>query len=105
MGLSIALVDDDKIVWSKGFGFADKENKVSASADTVYMLGSISKTLTAAAVLRLYDQGEIIDLNDPLYNYLPQFTMQERYTNQNNGMTIKRVLNHHSGIPGDILNV
>lgn len=103
-GLSIALVDGAKTVWSQGFGYADKNNKITAKEDTVYMLGSVSKTLTAAAVLNLYDRGKIVDLNDPLYTYLEEFEMQPRYTNQLNEMTIKRLLNHHSGIPGDILN-
>src|SRR6056297_1234618 len=104
VGLSIALVDGDKTVWSEGFGYADKKNKISATEDTVYMLGSISKTLTAVAVLNLYDRGRIIDLNDPFYSYLDEFRMQSRYPNQQNEMTVKRLLNHHSGIPGDILN-
>ncbi|MGM0611476.1 MAG: serine hydrolase domain-containing protein, partial [Thermodesulfobacteriota bacterium] len=72
--------------------------------DTVYMLGSISKTLTAVSVLQFLDRGKIEDLNDPLGKYLPGFDMQERYPDQMRGMTVKRVLNHHSGIPGDIVN-
>ena len=103
-GMSIALVNGNDVVWTEGFGYADRENKVPARADTVYMLGSISKTLTAVAVLQLLDQGNIADLTDPLADYLPGFEMKERYANQRNEITIKRVLNHHSGIPGDLFN-
>lgn len=103
-GMSIALVNGNDVVWTEGFGYADRENKVPARSDTVYMLGSISKTLTAVAVLQLLDQGAIAELSDPLADYLPGFQMKERYTNQRNGITIKRVLNHHSGIPGDLYN-
>jgi CubicO group peptidase (beta-lactamase class C family) len=104
VGLSIALVHGDSIVWSEGFGYADRENKIPATAETVYMLGSISKTLTAVSVLQLLDQGKIADLNDPLGDYLPGFEMRKRYPEQYQEMTIRRVLNHHSGIPGDIYN-
>ncbi|MFP4657794.1 MAG: serine hydrolase domain-containing protein, partial [Desulfonatronovibrionaceae bacterium] len=94
----------DRVVWSAGFGSADLENRVPAAADTVYMLGSISKTLTAVSVLQLYEQGKIADLNDPLDKYLDSFSMQKRYPEQMQEMTVKRTLNHHSGIPGDIMN-
>lgn len=104
VGLSIALVDGDSIAWSQGFGYADRENKTPATADTVYMLGSISKTLTAVSVLQLLDQGTIADLDHPLGDYLPGFEMRKRYPDQHREMSIRRVLNHHSGTPGDIYN-
>src|SRR4051812_45448575 len=44
--LSIALVDDQRIVWSRGFGFADRERRIPADADTVYRVGSVSKLFT-----------------------------------------------------------
>ena len=103
VGLSLALVSDDEIVWKQGFGYADKENQVPATAETVYMLGSISKTLTAVGVLQLVDKG-VINLSDPIADYLPGFEMNPRYVDQRSEMTIERILNHHSGIPGDLLN-
>lgn len=45
VGLSIALVDDQKIIWATGFGWADEKNKVPARAETVYRAGSISKAV------------------------------------------------------------
>ena len=103
VGLSIALVSGDKVVWSQGFGWVDKENKIAATADTVYMLGSGTKTLTAVAVLKLVEQG-IISLDEPIANYIPEFNMLDRYPEQARNMTIRRSLNHHSGIPGDLYN-
>ncbi len=101
VGLGIALVDDDRIVWSQGFGLADKELKTPATADTVFMIGSVSKTLTTAALLNLYDKG-LIELDAPITSYLPEFTIAPRFANQMQGITVRRLLNHHSGIPGDI---
>ena len=103
VGVSIALVDNDKIVWSQGFGYANKDTKTPATADTVYMIGSISKTLTTVGLLNLYDKG-LVELDAPVTSYLPEFTMKERYTNQMQGITVRRLLDHHSGIPGDIWN-
>ncbi len=103
VGLSIALVDNDRIIWSEGFGWADKELKTPATADTVFMIGSVSKTLTTASLLNLYDQG-LVELDAPVTGYLPEFDMASRFPNQMQGITARRLLNHHSGIPGDIWN-
>lgn len=101
VGLSIALVDGNKIVWAEGFGWSDKENNIPATPNTVYMLGSGTKTMTAVALLRLHEEG-IISLDNPARNYLPEFTMAGRFPNQMQNITVRRLLNHHSGIPGDI---
>ena len=103
VGLSVALVSGDKVVWSQGFGWADKENQIAATEDTVYMLGSGTKTLTAVAVLKLVEQG-IVSLDEPIVNYIPEFNMVDRFPDQMRNMTVRRSLNHHSGIPGDLYN-
>src|SRR5438445_781022 len=51
--LSIALVDDQTIVWAKGYGFADPQTKTPATAETVYRVGSVSKLFTDIAVMQL----------------------------------------------------
>jgi len=103
VGLSIALVDSNRIVWADGFGMANIENNIPMTYDKVLMLGSISKTLTTVALLEQYDDG-LVQLDVSITNYLSEFTMLPRYTNQIEGMTVRRLLNHHSGIPGDIYN-
>jgi CubicO group peptidase (beta-lactamase class C family) len=50
-GLSIALVDNQRVVWVEGFGFADQANNVPATPDTIYRVGSISKLFTATATM------------------------------------------------------
>src|SRR5260370_35373000 len=57
--LSIALVDDQEIVWAKGFGFANPQAKIPATADTVYRVGSVSKLFTDVAVMQLEAQGRL----------------------------------------------
>jgi CubicO group peptidase (beta-lactamase class C family) len=67
-GVSVAVVQDGKFVWSGGFGMADLENSVPATADTLYRLGSISKPITATAALVLSERGQL-DLDAPVQKY------------------------------------
>ena len=64
-GLSIALVDDRRIIWAEGFGWADEANAVPATPDTVYRVGSVSKLFTATAAMQLAEQGRF-DIDKPL---------------------------------------
>lgn len=100
-GLSIALVDDQKVVWAQGFGYADDARKLPASAQTLYGIGSISKLFTATAVMQLVEQGRI-DLDAPVSRYLPEFSMRTRYTGSG-PITARNLLTHHAGLPGDYL--
>ena len=56
--LSIALVDDQQIVWAKGFGFADPKEKIPATAETIYRVGSVSKLFTDIAIMQLSRAGK-----------------------------------------------
>lgn len=58
-GLSIAVVTDLKLRWANGYGTADLENSVPATADTVYRLASIDKTITATAIMQLVEAGRL----------------------------------------------
>ena len=98
-GLSIALVDDQQIVWSEGFGYADLANNVPASSETVYMVGSISKLFTATAVMQLAEQGKI-DIDQPLQTFLPEFSIKTRFPDAE-PITPRTIMTHHSGLPSD----
>jgi serine beta-lactamase-like protein LACTB len=92
--LSIALVDDQHIVWAKGFGFADPKAKAPARADTVYRVGSVSKLFTDIAVMRLVEQGKL-DLDAPVANYLPDFKPQNPFGKP---ITLRQMMAHRSGL-------
>ncbi|HEX9625914.1 MAG TPA: serine hydrolase domain-containing protein [Acidiferrobacterales bacterium] len=96
-GVSIALVDGDRVVWATGFGYADRERRVPADADTVYQAGSISKVLTATAAMQLVEQGRL-RLDAPLTDYLPDFSMQSRWPSPP-PLTPRALLAHHAGLP------
>ena len=92
--ISIALVDDQTIVWSKGFGFADPEAKIPASADTVYRVGSISKLFTDIAIMQLAEKGEI-DIDAPVTKYLPDFRPKNSF---GKAITLRQLMSHRSGL-------
>jgi serine beta-lactamase-like protein LACTB, mitochondrial len=71
-GLSVAVARDGQIVWTEGFGWADVEDRVPVTARTQFRLGSVSKTVTAAAIALLYERGRI-DLDAPVQRYVPAY--------------------------------
>jgi CubicO group peptidase (beta-lactamase class C family) len=100
-GLSIALVDDQKVVWSEGFGYANKVGNVPATPETVYRVGSISKLFTATAVMQLAEQGKM-DIDKPLQTYIPEFSIKSRFTDAG-PITPRSIMTHHSGLPSELL--
>jgi len=74
IGLSIALVDGQDVVWARGFGYADKENDVKATTETIYEIGSVSKTITATTMM--HAQGRTpLNIDHFLTDYLPEFSI------------------------------
>lgn len=102
VGLSIALVDDQNIVWAEGFGYADEKNKLKATAETIYRVGSITKLFTATAVMQLAERGEL-DIDQPVRRYLRQFSMKSRFPDAV-PITPRALMSHHSGLPSDRIN-
>jgi len=90
-GVSVAVVKNGRPIVVKGYGFADLENDVPATAETVYRIGSVTKQFTAAAIMRLMEQGKL-SLDDTLQKFLPSFPAQ------GNRVTVRHLLNHTSGI-------
>ncbi|KAG7172522.1 Serine beta-lactamase-like protein LACTB-like 2, partial [Homarus americanus] len=74
-GLVISVSVDGKTVWADGFGFADLENHVRCSPDTVMRIASISKPLTMTAVAKLWEAGKL-DLDAPIQKYIPSFPVK-----------------------------
>jgi CubicO group peptidase (beta-lactamase class C family)/D-alanyl-D-alanine dipeptidase len=93
--LSIALVDDQKIVWAQGFGFADQAKKIPATAETAYRVGSVSQLFTDIAVMQRVEMGNL-DLDAPITKYLREF----RPTNPFNQkpITLRELMSHRAGL-------
>ncbi len=91
---SISLVDQDRIAWSQGFGFQDADNKIPATAETVYRVGSVSKLFTDIAVMQLVEQGKL-DLDAAVQTYVPDFKPTNRYGSP---QTLRQMMSHRSGL-------
>ncbi len=89
-GLSIGFMKDD-FIWSEGFGYADLENMVQAKPESSYRLASITKTLTAIAVLKLAEAGKI-DLDAEIQTYVSSFPRKKW------PVTVRLLLGHLGGI-------
>jgi CubicO group peptidase (beta-lactamase class C family) len=100
-GLSIAVVDDQRIVWAQGFGFADVERKLPATAQTLYRVGSISKLFTDTAAMQLFEQRRL-DIDRPLQTALPDFSIRQREPTAS-AITPRQLMTHHAGLPRDRL--
>ncbi|MGH3142790.1 MAG: serine hydrolase domain-containing protein, partial [Gaiellales bacterium] len=99
-GAAVGIVHEDKLVWSKGIGFADVKKKRRADTKTLYRIASITKTFTATAVMQLRDEGKLA-LDDPLVNYLPELASARSTFAPIEGLTIRRLLSHESGLQSE----
>src|SRR3989449_1608595 len=71
-GVQVAVAVNGKLVWSEGFGYADAERQQPVTRETQFRIGSVSKPLTATAVVLLYERGKL-DLDAPVQRYVPSF--------------------------------
>ncbi|MCZ6918811.1 MAG: serine hydrolase [Gemmatimonadetes bacterium] len=92
--LSIVLVDDQDIVWARGFGYADPVDSVRATAGTVYRVGSVSKLFTDLAVMQLVERGEL-GLDVPLREYIPEFHPGDGAGAR---ITLRQLTSHRAGL-------
>lgn len=90
-GLSIAVVDDLELAYERGYGLADVENEVAANSNSVYRLASISKMLTAVAIMQLVEAGKL-DLDAPIQTYVPGFPEKQA------PLTAGHLLKHQGGV-------
>lgn len=90
-GVSVAVYRDGKVVYAKGFGYIDVENKLKASPENVFRIGSLTKQFTATIVMQLIGEGKL-KLTDTIADLLPD---QPKSWDK---VTVKQLLNHTSGI-------
>jgi CubicO group peptidase (beta-lactamase class C family) len=92
-GMSAVVLKDQKVVWAKGFGFADLEKKIPATPDTLFHLASISKTFGSMLIMQLVEQGKL-SLDEPISRYSADF--------KDDSVKIKHLVTHTaSGTPGE----
>jgi D-alanyl-D-alanine carboxypeptidase len=96
-GLSIAVISDQKLVWSRGFGYADVEKGVEATPKTRYRIASITKLFTATSIMQLRDRGNL-SLDDEVSHHLSWFKLKKGYP-ESPPIRIWHLLTHTSGLP------
>lgn len=94
-GVALAIVKDDKVIYLKGLGYKDLENKAAVTPDTQFAIGSATKAFTALSVLMTADEGKL-SLDDSPKKLLPYFKMYDPETDRN--ITIRDLLCHSSGL-------
>jgi D-alanyl-D-alanine carboxypeptidase len=99
-GLSVAIVHDQDVVWARGYGLADVARKQAATPQTLYRIASVSKLLTATAVLQLRDAGAL-SLDDPVEKHLPWFHVRAAGA-EAAPITIRHLITHTSGMPREL---
>lgn len=100
VGLSIAVLKEQQVVFAGGFGYANREANIRASEKTLYRAGSISKLFTSAAIMQLAEAGKI-RIDAPLSNALSDFSIRTYQPGQAE-ITPRMVMTHHAGLPGDV---
>jgi CubicO group peptidase (beta-lactamase class C family) len=95
-GLSIAIINNSKVVYQNNFGYANKEQNLKVTESTIFEFASLSKSIFAFFVMTFVEEGKL-DLDKPLYQYLeyPDIATDERYKK----ITARMVLSHQSGFP------
>ena len=95
-GASAAVIVDGRLVYQQGYGVKRRGGSAAVNAETQFRIGSVTKMLTAAAVMRQVDSGAV-SLDDPLSLYVPEAEFQRHWPAEE--ITIHRLLTHATGIP------
>jgi CubicO group peptidase (beta-lactamase class C family) len=95
---STAIIKDGDIVYSKGYGYYDQEQNFAPSNDTIFLVASISKTITSTAIMQLAERG-YLDLNDDINKYIPFRLRNPNFPDV--PITIRMLLSHSSSLARD----
>jgi len=95
VGVGACLIKDDRIIWRGNYGYANMETGKMINNESIFQLSSLSKTITAFALLKLYEEGKI-DLDEGIDRYL-QFKFRNPYF-PDKEITFRMLLNHLSGL-------
>jgi len=93
-GLSAGIVKSDEIIWKNAYGYANIEENIKVENTTLFVIASISKTITGTAIMQLYEQ-DYFELNDPINDYLP---FQVNHPVFDTDITFQMLVTHTSSI-------
>lgn len=94
-GFGVSVFTQDKVIYSKGFGYADKKNKIAYTPKTIHNIGSVSKTFIGVAIMKAVEEGKV-NLDTKINDILPFKIDHPRYPDQ--AITLEHLATHTSGI-------
>lgn len=95
VGIGASIIIDKKVVWTNGYGYADKENKIPFTPSTIMNIASISKTFTGVCIMKAVEEGKV-SLDEDINNYLPFKVINPNYPNDK--ITLRHLATHTSGL-------
>ncbi|MDB4901102.1 MAG: serine hydrolase [Mucilaginibacter sp.] len=95
-GFAVAVIEKNKVVYAKGFGYRDIAGKLPVTPNTLFAIGSCSKAFTAALIGKLQQDGKL-DIDKPVTNYLPSLKFYNDA--MNNTITLRDMMSHRTGLP------
>ncbi len=100
VALGACIIKNDEVIWKGSYGYSDLENKKLLKADDIIQIASLSKTVTAAALMTLYDKG-LFNLDDDINNYIPIKVRNPNFPEK--PITFRMLLTHTSSLE-DVLS-
>lgn len=95
-GVTVAVVEKNKVVYTGGFGYRDLEKKLPVTENTLFAIGSCTKAFTASMIGSLVKDG-LVDIDMPVRNYLPELRFYNEYLNDH--VTLRDMMTHRTGLP------
>lgn len=95
VGIGASIIIDKKIVWTNGYGFADKETKTPFTPSTIMNIASISKTFTGVCIMKAVEEGKV-SLDEDINNYLPFKVINPNFPNEK--ITLRHLATHTSSL-------
>ncbi len=98
-GVSIAIIDDGKLAWARGYGLADLSDKTPVTTKTLFQAASITKPISATAVLDLVEEG-LLDLDVDVNQWLTEWKLPRQSEDIKGAVTLRGLLSHSAGVSG-----
>ncbi|MBA2329669.1 MAG: serine hydrolase [Flavisolibacter sp.] len=95
-GFAVAVVDKNKVIYAKGFGFRDLEKKLPVTTNTLFPIGSCTKAFTSS-LIGVLDKEKLVEFDKPFYSYLPAINFYKPEMTQN--ITLRDMMSHRTGLP------
>jgi CubicO group peptidase (beta-lactamase class C family) len=96
-GVSIAVIENGKVAWARGYGVRDLDTKTPVDAETVFQAASISKPVSAMATLKLVEMGKL-NLDEDINQKLVSWKVPENSYTEKEKVTLRRILTHRAGL-------